>query len=125
MTGMTLDRSILLAFAPRADRQVRVTSLNFPGTVEFDLDDVPPPVDMVLIFSDDTPIPLLEVLEPDVLVKGGDYTIEEVVGAELVQSYGGQVKLATHVRGHSSTQVISKMSRRPVPKSGPSAGTSR
>lgn len=42
VTGMTLDRAVLLSFAPRADRHVRIQSLNFPGVVEFDLDDVPP-----------------------------------------------------------------------------------
>ena len=44
MTGMTIDRSLLLAFAPRDDLSVRVESLNFPGRVEFSLDNVPPPV---------------------------------------------------------------------------------
>jgi galactokinase/galacturonokinase len=44
VTGMTLDRAILLAFLPRGDRRVRVESLNFPGTVEFNLDDVPPKI---------------------------------------------------------------------------------
>jgi D-beta-D-heptose 7-phosphate kinase/D-beta-D-heptose 1-phosphate adenosyltransferase len=66
-------------------------------------------VDMVIVFSEDTPIPLLELLKPDVLIKGGDYTIDEVVGADVVGAYGGQVKLAGLVPGHSSTAVIAKM----------------
>ena len=68
-------------------------------------------VDMVVVFSDDTPIPLLETLKPDVLIKGGDYGIDEVVGADVVRAYGGEVKLAAVVPGHSSTNVIAKMSK--------------
>jgi D-beta-D-heptose 7-phosphate kinase/D-beta-D-heptose 1-phosphate adenosyltransferase len=66
-------------------------------------------VDMVLVFSEETPIPLLELLKPDVLIKGGDYTIDEVVGADIVQAYGGEVKLANLIPGHSSTRVIARM----------------
>ena len=66
-------------------------------------------VDRVLIFSDDTPIPLLEQLRPDVLIKGGDYDIAGVVGGDIVQAYGGEVKLARFLDGHSSTAVIARM----------------
>jgi D-beta-D-heptose 7-phosphate kinase/D-beta-D-heptose 1-phosphate adenosyltransferase len=68
-------------------------------------------VDMVIVFSEDTPTPLLELLKPDVLIKGGDYTIDEVVGADLVLGYGGEVKLASIVPGESSTQVVARMSK--------------
>ncbi|MDP6830648.1 MAG: D-glycero-beta-D-manno-heptose 1-phosphate adenylyltransferase [Alphaproteobacteria bacterium] len=66
-------------------------------------------VDRVLIFADDTPIPLLRQLRPDVLIKGGDYDIAGVVGGDIVQAYGGEVKLARFLDGHSSTAVISRM----------------
>jgi len=69
-------------------------------------------VDMVIVFSEDTPIPLLERLRPDVLIKGGDYTIDEVVGGEVVRAYGGEVKLAHLVPGRSSSQVIARMTDR-------------
>lgn len=69
-------------------------------------------VDMVVVFSEDDPISLLEQIRPDILIKGGDYKIEDVVGADLVRSYGGEVKLATHVAGHSSTSVIDRMTGR-------------
>jgi D-beta-D-heptose 7-phosphate kinase/D-beta-D-heptose 1-phosphate adenosyltransferase len=52
------------------------------------------PVDMVVIFQEDTPVRLLEALRPDVLIKGANYSFEEVVGGELVKSYGGEVVLA-------------------------------
>ncbi|MBW2697077.1 MAG: D-glycero-beta-D-manno-heptose-7-phosphate kinase [Deltaproteobacteria bacterium] len=67
-------------------------------------------VDRVVIYSDDTPIPLLYLLEPDVLIKGGDYTIDEVIGGDVVQGYGGVVKIASLAPGHSSSEVIAKMS---------------
>lgn len=66
-------------------------------------------VDRVVIFDDDTPIPLLHLLQPDVLIKGGDYTLAEVVGADIVQAYGGEVRLAQVVPGHSSTEVIARI----------------
>ena len=66
-------------------------------------------VDRVIIFADDTPIPLLRQLRPDVLIKGGDYDVAGVVGGDIVQGYGGEVKLAAFLDGHSSTAVISRM----------------
>jgi len=76
-------------------------------------------VDMVVIHSDDTPIPLLQLLQPDVMIKGGHDSIDEVVGGDVVQGYGGVVKLASMVPGHSSSKVIAKMSSTSRP------GTSR
>ncbi len=55
---------------------------------------------------------LIEALRPDVLVKGADYRIEEVVGADLVQSYGGTVVLAELMPGHSTTATITEDRRR-------------
>lgn len=72
-------------------------------------------VDMVVVFSEDNPIALLELLKPDVLIKGGDYTIDEIVGAEVVRAYGGDVKLAALTPGHSSSEVIARISSRDAP----------
>lgn len=66
-------------------------------------------VDLVVIFDEDTPEALLHEIRPDVLVKGADYTIETVVGADLVQSYGGRVVLAEIVDGFSTTATIARM----------------
>ena len=66
-------------------------------------------VDLVVVFADDTPMKLIEAIRPDVLVKGADYTIEEVVGAEFVQSYGAKVLLAEIAPGHGTTQTIARM----------------
>ena len=66
-------------------------------------------VDGIAIFGEDTPQELIEMIRPDVLVKGADYTVETVVGAEFVQSYGGKVVLAGLEDGHSTTATIARM----------------
>ncbi len=68
-------------------------------------------VDLVVIFGEDTPIRLIETLKPDVLVKGADYALKDVVGGAFVQSYGGKVVLAELVPGQSTTATISRMAR--------------
>lgn len=66
-------------------------------------------VDMVVIFSDETPLQLIAELKPDVLVKGADYTVDTVVGADVVQANGGRVVLAELVPGQSTTKTIARM----------------
>ena len=66
-------------------------------------------VDMVVIFSDDTPLRLIEAVRPEVLVKGADYTVDQVVGAEVVQGYGGRVVLVDLEAGHSTTDTIARI----------------
>jgi len=78
-------------------------------------------VDLVLIFEEDTPIPLLELLKPDVLFKGGDYSLDEVVGADVVRGYGGEVRVTGEIDGMASSVLISRMTGA---ASEPSEGTS-
>ena len=66
-------------------------------------------VGAVVVFEEDTPERLLEMLRPDVLVKGGDYSREGVVGGDFVESYGGRVVLIPPVDGKSTTKTIEKM----------------
>ena len=66
-------------------------------------------VDRVTAFDDPTPIALIERLKPDVLIKGADYTKDEVVGAAEVESWGGEVRLADFADGYSTTKTIEKM----------------
>ena len=68
-------------------------------------------VDLVVLFTDDTPVKLIEALRPDVLAKGADYTVAEVVGGEFVQSYGGEILLVDLEEGHSTTGTIERMSQ--------------
>jgi D-beta-D-heptose 7-phosphate kinase/D-beta-D-heptose 1-phosphate adenosyltransferase len=66
-------------------------------------------VDAVVLFDEETPLALIELLRPDVLVKGADYRLEQVVGAALVQSYGGRVLLARLEPGYSTSATIANM----------------
>lgn len=66
-------------------------------------------VDYVVYFAEDTPAKLIDKVRPDVLVKGADYKIREIVGADFVQSYGGEVKRLKMLKGRSTTGVIGKM----------------
>ena len=68
-------------------------------------------VDLVVIFDEDTPAALIEALRPEILVKGADYALDEVVGAEFVQSYGGRVLLVELAPGHSTTATIARMGK--------------
>lgn len=65
-------------------------------------------VDVTVIFDDDTPLSLIELIRPDVLIKGADYNIESVVGSSLVLGYGGDVLLAPIEEGKSTTRMIEK-----------------
>ena len=67
------------------------------------------PVDLVVLFDEDTPFELIQALRPDVLVKGADYSIDQVVGADLVQGWGGTVLLVDLQAGHSTTGTIRRM----------------
>jgi len=66
-------------------------------------------VDAVVVFEEDTPEALLRLLRPDLLVKGSDYRLDQVVGRELVESYGGQVLLAELLPGNSTTATIARL----------------
>ncbi len=68
--------------------------------------------DAIVIFEEDTPLELIKALRPDVLVKGADYSLDQVVGAAEVEGWGGQVLLADIVDGHSTTETISRITRR-------------
>lgn len=66
-------------------------------------------VDMVVIFEEDTPLQILEQIRPDLLIKGSDYQKHEVVGYELVESYGGSVLLVPLKPGYSTTNLIRRL----------------
>jgi D-beta-D-heptose 7-phosphate kinase/D-beta-D-heptose 1-phosphate adenosyltransferase len=66
-------------------------------------------VDWVVSFAEDTPEPLLASLKPEVLVKGGDYSFDQVVGGEYVQSYGGEVRVLEFLDNCSTSAIVEKM----------------
>ncbi|MFI8480490.1 bifunctional D-glycero-beta-D-manno-heptose-7-phosphate kinase/D-glycero-beta-D-manno-heptose 1-phosphate adenylyltransferase HldE [Pseudomonas sp. NPDC078700] len=69
-------------------------------------------VDWVVSFTEDTPENLLKMVQPDVLVKGGDYSIDKVVGADIVTAYGGEVKVLGLVENSSTTAIVDKIRNR-------------
>lgn len=66
-------------------------------------------VDYIALFEDDTPYKLIESVQPDILVKGGDWKVEDIVGADIVKSGGGQVLALPFKDGHSTTAIIEKL----------------
>jgi D-beta-D-heptose 7-phosphate kinase/D-beta-D-heptose 1-phosphate adenosyltransferase len=66
-------------------------------------------VDLVCLFEDDTPLSILTLIKPDLLIKGADYTLETVVGAKEVESWGGKVALAELLPGHSTTATLARL----------------
>jgi len=69
-------------------------------------------VDYVTVFSADTPYELIQALAPDVLVKGGDWKPDQIVGADLVRARGGTVRSLPFVRGYSTSTLVRKAERR-------------
>jgi len=68
-------------------------------------------VDAVIVFEEDTPLTLIELILPDTLVKGGDYTIEQIVGAKEVIANGGKVVINPIITGFSTTGIIDQIKR--------------
>jgi len=66
-------------------------------------------VDAVVYFGEETPLDLIKTVKPDVLVKGGDYTLQTIVGAQDVMDTGGSVEVIPFLDGHSSTSIINKI----------------
>jgi D-beta-D-heptose 7-phosphate kinase/D-beta-D-heptose 1-phosphate adenosyltransferase len=69
-------------------------------------------VDAVILFDEDTPLTLINAILPEVLVKGGDYTLEQIVGAKEVMASGGRVVINQIIEGYSTTGLIGKIQKR-------------
>ena len=72
-------------------------------------------VDLVIVIEQDTPLELIHRLKPTVLVKGGDYKRDQVVGREVVEAQGGEVILVDLVQGHSTTRIVERSRMRKSP----------
>jgi D-glycero-beta-D-manno-heptose 1-phosphate adenylyltransferase len=68
-------------------------------------------VDAVIFFEEDTPLLLIQTIIPDILVKGGDWSIEEIVGADIVLEHGGQVLNLPYIKGFSTTAIEEKIKK--------------
>jgi rfaE bifunctional protein nucleotidyltransferase chain/domain len=66
-------------------------------------------VDMVILFDDSTPINLIKAINPHIIIKGGDYEVEEMIGKDYVNGYGGQILITPFVEGYSSSLIIDKI----------------
>jgi len=66
-------------------------------------------LDAVVLFSEDTPLELIDLIRPNVLVKGGDWKPHQIVGSDIVLNDGGKVKSLAFVKGHSTTSLIEKI----------------
>jgi D-beta-D-heptose 7-phosphate kinase/D-beta-D-heptose 1-phosphate adenosyltransferase len=66
---------------------------------------------MVVMFDQDTPSELISALKPDVLVKGSDYKPEDVVGRDLVEAYGGEIRLVELLDGYSTTGIVDSLNK--------------
>jgi D-beta-D-heptose 7-phosphate kinase / D-beta-D-heptose 1-phosphate adenosyltransferase len=98
IVGLNADDSIRRLKGPDRPIQNEIARATVLSSLKF--------VDAVVIFGEDTPIELIHALEPDVLVKGADYTLEGVVGADFVLGRGGKVMLAELVEGQSTTSMV-------------------
>lgn len=67
-------------------------------------------VDLVVSFDEDTPLEVVKALRPDVIVKGGDYSRDSIVGADEIEGWGGRVVVVPLTAGHSTTSIIERMS---------------
>jgi D-beta-D-heptose 7-phosphate kinase/D-beta-D-heptose 1-phosphate adenosyltransferase len=68
-------------------------------------------VDAVILFNEPTPLELIEAITPHILVKGGDYTIDQIVGAQHVLNHGGEIKIVPIVQGYSTSGIIAAIQR--------------
>jgi len=99
--GLNSDESVKRIKGPnrplvnQEDRAIVLSALRF--------------VDYVIIFEEDTPLRLIKAIKPDILVKGGDWKAEDIVGGDFVQSYGGRVLSLPYREGYSTTQLIERI----------------
>tara|TARA_Y100001970_G_scaffold234091_1_gene292214 strand:- start:294 stop:767 length:474 start_codon:yes stop_codon:yes gene_type:complete len=103
IVGLNSDTSVKLIKGeerPIQNQQVRKNSLINSGFIK-----------RVYIFDNTTPLNLIRLIQPDVLVKGGDYKLKDIIGSEDVISWGGEVKIIPITPGFSTTSSIKKMKR--------------
>jgi len=98
IVGLNTDTSVSRIKGPSRPVKDEMSRAHILAAMQF--------VDAVIFFNEETPIDLIYWLKPDVLVKGGDYTIEGIIGHELVLENGGEVKTISFVEGYSSSKLI-------------------
>ena len=99
--GLNSDDSVQRLKGPSRPVNNEITRSVILGSMSF--------IDAVVFFNEDTPLELIKKILPDVLVKGGDYKIEEIAGAKEVIENGGKVQVLSFLPGYSSTAIIEKI----------------
>ncbi|WP_187262801.1 D-glycero-beta-D-manno-heptose 1-phosphate adenylyltransferase [Pontibacter beigongshangensis] len=99
--GLNTDASICRIKGPGRPLQDEMSRARVMASLLF--------VDAVVLFDDDTPLKLIEAVQPDILVKGDDYSIENIVGHEVVLARGGAVETVPLVKGYSTTSIVKKI----------------
>lgn len=103
VVGLNTDRSVQELKGPSRPVKDELSRSHILAAMSF--------IDAVILFDEETPIKLISMVNPDVLVKGGDYAIKDIVGHELVQKNGGKVCTIPFVKGYSSTKLIDKINQ--------------
>lgn len=101
IVGLNSDSSVQALKGPARPVNNETTRASLLGSMFF--------IDAVVLFSEDTPLELIKSIMPDVLVKGGDYEIEQIAGAKEVLANDGEVKILSFLPGYSSTAIIEKI----------------
>ena len=101
MVGLNQDRSIRKIKGPHRPIHSERARARVLSALEV--------VDFIVLFGDKTPLKLIKVIKPDVLVKGSDWSTDKIVGAKEVLSWGGNVKRIPLLAGYSTTQTIHKL----------------
>ncbi|MFT2010406.1 D-glycero-beta-D-manno-heptose 1-phosphate adenylyltransferase [Pontibacter sp. 13R65] len=99
--GLNTDASICRIKGPSRPLQDEMSRARVMASLLF--------IDAVVLFDDDTPLKLIEAVQPDILVKGDDYSVENIVGHEVVIARGGAVKTVPLVKGYSTTNIVKKI----------------
>ncbi|WP_299818587.1 D-glycero-beta-D-manno-heptose 1-phosphate adenylyltransferase [uncultured Pontibacter sp.] len=101
--GLNTDASISRIKGPTRPLQDEMSRARIMASLLF--------IDAVVLFNDETPLELIKAVQPDVLVKGDDYAVEQIVGHEVVQANGGKVETVPLVKGYSTTNIVNKIEK--------------
>ena len=100
IVGLNSDESIKKLKGPKRPKVSQKDRLRILSSIKF--------VDYAILFEEDTPLKLIKKIKPNILVKGGDYNSDHIVGSEFVKSNGGEIKIVQLLEGYSSSSLIDK-----------------
>lgn len=101
IVGLNTDASVCRLKGPERPLQDEMSRARVMASLLF--------VDMVILFGEDTPYELISAVKPDVLVKGDDYAVQNIVGQDIVQNNGGTIQTIPLVQGYSTTRIVNKI----------------